>query len=212
MTLGLHHEQQHQELLLTDIKHVLSCNPLKPAMDPDLAAPPAGSAAEPGWIAGATGIAQIGSDGVSGLAYDDFAFDNETPRHDVVLRPHALADRLVTNAEYRQFVRDGGYSEPALWLSDGWSTVNEQGWQRPLYWSEDLEQEFTLAGLRPLDVHAPVTHVSYYEADAFARWAGARLPTEAEWETAAVGQDTDGNFMESGYWQPVGGDGAQFFA
>ncbi len=210
VVLGLHHEQQHQELLLTDIKHVLSCNPLQPAMNPDLAAPPAGEAHELGWTPGETGIAQIGSAGFSGLGFDDFAFDNETPRHDVLLRPHALADRLVTNAEYREFISDGGYAEPALWLSDGWSTINERGWQRPLYWSEDLEQEFTLAGLRPLDLHAPVTHLSYYEADAFARWAGARLPTEAEWETAAVNETPDGNFMESGYWQPVAGHGQLF--
>jgi ergothioneine biosynthesis protein EgtB len=118
---------------------------------------------------------------------------------------------LVTNAEYREFVKDGGYEESSLWLSDGWAAVNERAWQRPLYWDEELSSEFTLGGRRDLDPDAPVAHVSYYEADAYARWAGCRLPTEAEWEVAARQAGNDGNFVESGYWHPVAGDGSQYF-
>ena len=203
--LGLQHEQQHQELLLTDIKHVFSCNPLLPAVNPDLVVPAAGSANEMQWQHGAGGIQEIGTNGANA-----FCFDNETPRHAVLLQEHALATRLVTNAEYRDFIRDGAYSNPVLWLSDGWSVLNERNWQRPLYWSEDLEQEFTLAGQRGLDLHAPVTHISYYEADAYARWAGARLPTEAEWETAAAKRGIEGNFLGNNVWQPTAGEG-QFY-
>ncbi len=203
--LGLNHEQQHQELMLTDIKHVLSCNPLQPAAHTELQSPPA---IEPGpltFVPGKTGIEEIGHAG------DGFCFDNETPRHETLLHPHEIGSRLITNSEYRDFVRDGGYERCELWLSDGWAAINERGWQRPLYWDEGLEQEFTLGGLRELDANAPVAHVSYYEADAFARWAGARLPTEAEWETAARGHEIEGNFMESAFWQPVAGTGSQFF-
>jgi len=205
VTLGLNHEQQHQELLLTDIKHVLSCNPLQPAMDRGLARPAAGVARSHEFQSGATGIEQAGAAG------DGFAFDNETPRHDTLLHPHEIGNRLVTNAEFREFIADGGYSDSNLWLSDGWSVINERRWNRPLYWSADLASEFTLGGVREIDDHAPVTHVSYYEADAFARWAGARLPTEFEWEAAAAGLAPEGNLMDSHYWQPVAGTGPQFF-
>ena len=203
--LGLNHEQQHQELMLTDIKHVLSCNPLQPAAHPGLRTPPTCVPAALTFAPGETGIRKIGHSG------DGFCFDNETPRHDTLLHPHAIGSRLVTNGEYREFIRGGGYETSELWLSDGWAASNERGWRRPLYWDEALEQEFTLGGVRTLDVNAPVTHVSYYEADAFARWAGARLPTEAEWEVAAREHAIDGNFADSGFWQPVAGNGPQFF-
>jgi ergothioneine biosynthesis protein EgtB len=205
ITLGLHHEQQHQELLLTDIKHVLSCNPLHPVAIPDAMSPPDIAPAPMSFDEGKSGIHEIGHNG------DGFAFDNETPRHPTFINPHRIGSRLVTNAEYREFIRDGGYSEPTLWLSDGWAAIRNNGWNRPLYWSEDLENEFTLGGLQEILPHAPVAHVSYYEADAFARWAGARLPTEAEWEVAAADVTTKGNFVESGYWHPVPGEGAQYF-
>jgi ergothioneine biosynthesis protein EgtB len=132
-----------------------------------------------------------------------FCFDNELPRHRVYLEPFELATRLVTNAEYLQFVRDGGYREPALWLADGWATVEREQWVRPIYWTPALDAEFTLRGLIELDPHSPVCHLSCYEADAFARWAGARLPTESEWEIAAGGLPTSGNFVASGHWHPA---------
>jgi ergothioneine biosynthesis protein EgtB len=203
--LGINHEQQHQELFLTDIKHVLSCNPIRPAYDPQL---PTSSSTAPSschFIAGPNGIHQVGATG------DGFAFDNETPRHDALLHEHRIGNRLVTNREYLEFIRDGGYDQCDLWLSDGWATINERGWRHPLYWSEDLESEFTLGGQRNIDPHAPVCHVSYYEADAFARWAGARLPTEFEWEAAACDKLVDGNLMESGYLHPVASDHEQFY-
>ena len=195
VTLGMHHEQQHQELMLTDIKHLFAQNPLLPAYV-ERAVPDAGAAAPLRWVEGAAGPVEIGHAGES------FAFDNETPRHRVLLDEHALASRLVTNAEFREFIDDGGYADPALWLSDGWSTVLAEGWARPLYWQEDLAQEFTLAGLAPIQADAPVVHLSYYEADAFARWAGARLPTEFEWEAAASGVRPDGHFAGSGAFHP----------
>jgi ergothioneine biosynthesis protein EgtB len=182
--LGLSHEQQHQELMLTDIKHVLSCNPLFPAAYDD---PPASGAAasETGWRGFDGGIVSIGADG------SRFAFDNESPRHDVLLPPFRLATKPVTNGEFLAFMEDGGYDRVDLWLSDGWIRVNEEGWRAPLYWLErDGEWfEFTLAGLKTLDPHRPVAHVSYYEADAYAAWAGARLPTEFELELAAASCD-----------------------
>jgi ergothioneine biosynthesis protein EgtB len=205
--LGLNHEQQHQELMLTDIKHVFSCNPLRPAVNSSLTV---FSGAEPGpyeFVTGPSGIREIGAAG------DGFCFDNETPRHRELLHEHSIGTRLVTNGEYLEFIRDGGYSTSELWLSDGWATVIERGWDRPLYWSDDLNSEFTLGGETGLDSHAPVTHLSYYEADAFARWAGARLPTEAEWEVAASELNVSGNFLEANYWHPVaaGGGAPQFF-
>jgi ergothioneine biosynthesis protein EgtB len=196
VALGLQHEQQHQELLLTDIKHAFSLNPLEPAFDPSLPVAEAGRALALRFIEGNEGIVQIGHAG------DGFAFDNESPRHRALLHPHAIANRPVTNAEYLGFIQDGGYRTPTLWLSDGWNTVQQEGWDRPLYWSGDLQSEFTLGGRRALDPHAPVSHVSYFEADAFARWADARLPLEAEWEDAASGLLPRGNFLDSGALHP----------
>jgi len=203
LVLGLHHERQHQELLLTDIKHVLSCNPLRPAARDSLRQPPDAVTPAYEFNGGEVGIVRIGHDG------GDFCFDNETPAHDALLHPHSIGNRLITNGEYREFIRAGAYDEPAHWLSDGWATIREQGWNRPLYWDQALETEFTLAGEREIDEHAPVTHVSYYEADAFARWSGYRLPTEFEWERAANRDANDGNLLESGYLQPVAGAGSR---
>ena len=204
--LGLNHEQQHQELLLTDIKHVFSCNPMRPALNGALPVP---ASNDPGEYAYAHGAAGIRSAGHSG---DGFCFDNETPRHEVLVQEHEIGTRLVSNGEFREFIRDGGYDDSNLWLSDGWAAVNQRGWSRPLYWSEDLESEFTLGGVRELDANAPVCHVSYYEADAFARWAGARLPTEFEWELSAREHPVSGNLMDSAYWHPAAASGhSQFF-
>lgn len=195
--IGLQHEQQHQELILTDIQHAFSQNPLEPALRELPSAPP-GAALPLGFCVGEEGIVEIGHGG------DGFAFDCETPRHRVLLHPHALANRPVSNGEFREFIADGGYRQPALWLSEGWNTVQQRGWLRPLYWAEDLQSHFTLGGRLALDPNAPVAHVSYFEADAFARWAGCRLPTEAEWERAAQAEPAMvGNFVESGYLRPL---------
>ena len=195
--LGLNHEQQHQELLLTDIKHLFSLNPLQPAFRERAAASPGSASVPLRFLRGREGIVQIGHAG------EGFAFDNESPRHRVLLHAHALANRAVTNAEYRAFIEDGGYRTPTLWLSEGWDVVRREDWSRPLYWSEDLQGEFTLAGMQPLDPPAPVCHVSFYEADAFARWAGARLPLESEWESAAQGLAIEGNFGDGGALHPL---------
>jgi ergothioneine biosynthesis protein EgtB len=182
VALGIAHEQQHIELLLTDIKHALFQNPLGPAMWDG--APPAASPAEPlGWHEHPGGIALVGHRESASA----FAFDNEGPRHRVLLEPFALADRLVTNREWEEFIADGGYANPRLWLSDGWAWVQAEGIEAPLYWRED--EHFTHQGWHRRDPNAPVTHVSHFEADAFATWAGARLPTEFEWEAIARGQD-----------------------
>ncbi|HEX7047729.1 MAG TPA: ergothioneine biosynthesis protein EgtB [Gammaproteobacteria bacterium] len=196
ITLGLNHEQQHQELLLTDIKHVFSCNPLKPAFR-ELPASPLDVTPELHFIDGVRGIQSIGHHGPG------FAYDNEGPRHETLLQAHAIANRPVTNGEFRAFIDDGGYDRAELWLSDGWAARHQRGWQRPLYWEENLDTEFTLGGVRDINPHAPVAHVSFYEADAFARWAGGRLPTEAEWETWSEDCDIDGNFVDGGLLHPA---------
>ncbi len=200
--LGLHHEQQHQELLLMDIKHNFSVNPLAPvyrAREP--AAPRTAVALR--WIDFKGGLREIGADG------DAFCFDNETPRHKVWLEDFRLGSRLVTNAEYLAFIEAGGYRQPQHWLADGWSAVRERGWTAPLYWrqADGAWQEFTLGGLLPLDPAAPVCHVSGYEADAYARWRGARLPTEAELEVATAGRAVSGNFVESDLLHPRAAQG-----
>jgi len=178
VTLGLHHEQQHQELILTDIKHAFSINPLHPAYGPPIAA----HAASPlSWAEHRGGVVAIGHDG------EGFAFDNECPRHEALLHPFRIASRPVSNGEYLGFIEDGGYRRPEFWLSDGWAMVQREVLNAPLYWLGDADgwREFTLAGVEPLDLAAPVTHVSFYEASAYAAWAGARLPTEFEWEAAS---------------------------
>jgi len=213
VALGLNHEQQHQELLLTDILHALSCNPLLPAYKPAsgpalrLAAVPA----EVRWLERPGGTVEVGHAG------DGFCFDNETPRHAALLRPYAIADRLVNCGDYAQFIADGGYRRPELWLSDGWATVQAQGWRHPAYWLEADDpriatlgaggghaapsgwQVFGLHGVRPMEADAPVAQLSFYEAAAYAEWAGARLPTEFEWEAAF---DAPGIAQMSGHvWQ-----------
>jgi ergothioneine biosynthesis protein EgtB len=177
--LGLHHEQQHQELILTDIKHAFSLNPLLPTYDSRSPAP-AESTKPIDWIEHRGGVVEIGHDG------NGFAFDNEGPLHQVLLTPFRIASRPVTNGEYLRFIEDGGYRRPEFWLSDGWALVQREVLNAPLYWRGDRNgwREFTLHGPHALEEHAPVTHVSFYEAAAYAAWAGARLPTEFEWEAA----------------------------
>jgi ergothioneine biosynthesis protein EgtB len=198
VNLGFHHEQQHQELLLMDIKHVLSLNPLQPSYagtrspvtDPD----------QLGWIDVEGGLAEIGHRG------DDFFFDNELPLHQVHLEPFRLADRLVTNGEWLTFMADGGYRRPELWLSDGWGRVQAEGWEAPFYWAEvdGVWFEHTLHGTWPVNPGLPVSHVSHYEADAYAAWAGKRLPTEAEWEHGVRAADLDviGNLADTETFHP----------
>lgn len=195
--LGCHHEQQHQELLQTDILSLFALNPLASAMWPDERAPAAPASPAIRWIEGAHGIVEIGRNPalMDGVNFGDFAFDCEGPRHPVMLRRHALADRPVSNAEWQEFIADGGYERPDHWLSDGWNWVRMHGVNFPEYWRRGEDGQFwsfALDGLHPVRPGAPVSHISYYEADAFARWAGARLPTEAEWESAAASADPNG--------------------
>jgi formylglycine-generating enzyme required for sulfatase activity len=227
VTLGLNHEQQHQELLLMDIKHNLSVNPLRPAYREELQSSQ-GQTASLTWVERSGGVREIG------YAGDSFAFDNETPRHEVLLQDHKLASRLVTNGEYLAFMADKGYQRPELWLADGWYLIQREGWRHPLYWetkswetknwetkswelrgrelkdgdrAEDHWMQFTLGGLRELNHHEPVCHLSFYEADAYARWAGKRLPTEPELETMLMEQPQQGNFLDHDRLHPMPGKG-----
>jgi ergothioneine biosynthesis protein EgtB len=196
--LGIAHEEQHQELILMDIKHVLSVNPLKPAYKP--AAPTQRIEPSPTtWHAFAGGLHEIGHAGPG------FAFDNEGPRHKIWLEPFRLASRAVTCGEYLEFIEDGGYRRPEFWLSDGWAAVSSRRWGAPLYWErQDYRWKiFTLSGVRALDPAEPVCHVSFYEADAFARWAGKRLPREEEWELAARSVPLAGNLADGGALRPA---------
>jgi ergothioneine biosynthesis protein EgtB len=198
IVLGLHHERQHQELLLMDIKHVLSKNPLLPAYLPGAPSGTGIPAPKAGWIEHGGGPVQVGHRG------EGFGFDNEFPRHTVHLTPFGLADRPVTCGEWLDFMRDDGYARPEFWLSDGWAVVNARGWDAPLYWFRDPDNpdrwlQFTLAGVHPVDPDEPVCHVSYYEADAFAHWTGMRLPTEAEWETIAESDGVGDNFLSEDF-------------
>ena len=192
--LGLHHEQQHQELLVTDLKANLGSNPLKPAYREGGMAVAAGAQKPIAFVEFPGGVTEVGAH-----FGDGFRFDNECPRHKVYLDDFALADRLVTNAEYAAFIAAGGYETPSLWLSEGWAWRRENNVAEPMYWRhDDVWHEYRLDGERPLAGAVPVTHVSYYEADAYARWAGARLATEPEWEAAAASQAVQGNFADGG--------------
>ena len=191
--VGLNHEQQHQELMVTDLKSLLALNPLRPVYRERQMTGPGGDVPALTWTGIEEGVYEIGHAG------EGFAYDNEGPRHRVYVHACELADRLVTCGEFLEFIADGGYERPEFWLSNGWATLQERGWRGPLYW-EQQEGEwlcYTLAGLRPVRVDEPVCHVSLYEADAYARWAGARLPTEAEWEVVAERVPVEGNFVEN---------------
>jgi ergothioneine biosynthesis protein EgtB len=211
--VGLHHEQQHQELLVTDLKHLFSCNPLFPVYR-EAREPGVPTAAAPRWLSFEEGLREIGREDASRDG-GDFAYDNEGPRHRVFVEAFELCSRLVTCGDWLEFVADGGYEEPAHWLSDGWATVQAEGWTAPLYWLAEDDgswSAFTLGGKRPVRPEEPVCHLSFYEADAYARWAGARLPTEAEWEVAAervlAGNALErararANLVEAGHFHPV---------
>jgi ergothioneine biosynthesis protein EgtB len=188
VTLGLNHEQQHQELMFTDLKHLFSLNPLLPKYR-DAKASAKHASTPSSFVPFEGGIRSVGA------SAKGFHFDNEGPRHRVLLEPFELADRLVTNAEFLDFIRDRGYERPEFWLSDGWATVQQQCWRHPLYWNDECDGEFTLHGFVALEPDAPVCHVSFYEADAYARWAGARLPTEYEWEIGATAVPVKGNLL-----------------
>ena len=198
LVLGFHHEQQHQELLVTDIKHVFAQNPLYPVFRENESDGARGKTLPIHFVDFDETVATIGHDGRG------FSYDNEGPRHRALILPFSLASRPVTNGEYLAFIEDNGYSLPEFWLSLGWMTVNEQRWQAPLYWTkhDGAWWNFTLSGFRPVDESEPVTHVSYFEADAYANWAGARLPTEFEWECAALDCPIEGNFVEDEKFHP----------
>ncbi len=197
VALGLHHEQQHQELMITDLKHILAANPLRPAYRERTDS--SAAASELQWFDYAGGLLEIGFDGAG------FSFDNERPRHKTYLEDFRLASRLVTNDEFLEFMEAGGYRQPKHWLSEGWATVLAQGWDRPLYWEQDGGRwwNMTLSGFRPVAGNEPVCHVSYFEADAYARWRGKRLPTESEWETAATELPVEGNLLDQGAFHPL---------
>jgi ergothioneine biosynthesis protein EgtB len=199
--LGIHHEQQHQELLVTDIKHVFSQNPLHPVFRERQIEVVPGKPSAMQFLDFAEAIVDIGHDG------SGFSYDNEGPRHRALIPAFALASRPVTNGEYLEFIEAGGYTHPEFWLSLGWTTVNEQRWQAPLYWSKSDGGwwNFTLSGYRPVNESEPVTHISYFEADAFANWSQARLPTEFEWEHAANGCEIEGNFVDEETFHPQTG-------
>lgn len=200
LIIGLHHEQQHQELLLTDIKHILGMNPLRPAYrDIDL---PQRESAEHEWVCFSGGLKKLGAE------EGGFAFDNERPQHDIWQPPFRIGSRPITNGEYIAFIEDGGYFRPELWLSDGWAAIRQGRFNAPLYWEKCDGQwwHYTLGGMQPVDPQVPVCHVNYFEADAYARWADKRLPTEAEWEIAAQQQPLEGNLRSSGYLQPLAGE------
>ena len=212
--LGTHHEEQHQELFYTDTLYNFSRNPMRPAIQSgvvssgELAETTTKPLAYRDFPGGVIELGAVNSD------IEHFTFDNERPRHRVYLEPYRLANRLVTNAEYQAFMADGGYRRAELWLSDGWSVVRERGWREPLYWEQRDGGwwSMTVAGMQPLQPAAPVTHLSYYEADAYARWAGKRLPTEAEWEHAAAGLadgPAHGNFLEHGHLRPMPASGEE---
>jgi len=210
--LGINHEQQHQELILTDIKHALWSSPLRPGPLTDTHHK--ASAVPLAWVEIEGGIHSVGHDDPG------FAFDNEAPRHEVLVRPFRIGSRAVTNGEYLEFMQDGGYRRPDLWLSDGWDAICAQGWNSPLYWEREdgSWRQFVMngtsqAGTREVDPAEPVCHISYYEADAYARWCGARLPSEEEWEVAATQAQTKGTFLDDNVFhpQPARGDGLQMF-
>lgn len=216
ITLGLNHEQQHQELLFTDLKHILANNPLRPAYRSDLLQSASSTASQTAkkknaksqnrqekWLDYPGGLYSIG------FAGNEFAFDNESPQHQVYLQDYYLAARLVTNGEYLEFIQAGGYEKSEYWLSEGWATIRSEQWQAPLYW-EQIDGNWwvmTLAGMQPLNEHEPVCHVSLFEADAFARWAGKRLPTEAEWEVATAQIPIRGNLLHTDKLHPVPASG-----
>ncbi|MGM0482180.1 MAG: ergothioneine biosynthesis protein EgtB [Pseudomonadota bacterium] len=206
VTIGLHHEMQHQELLQTDIKHALSLNPYALRRDTDAEATSA-CTGEPDFYHFKGGLSWIGTD-----ADGSFAYDCEQPRHQVFVPEFSLCERLVTNAEWLEFIADNGYEQPKLWLADGWATAQQEGWQAPLYWHRENDQWLTITDRKrvPLDLTAPVCHISYYEAEAFARWRGCRLPTEFEWEHAAQSVECRGHFLEQGHElpQPAANGGA----
>ena len=198
VVIGIHHEQQHQELMLTDIKHVFSINPLYPVFK-EFKAGFTGIVPASRWISYEGGLGEVGHSG------NDFSYDNELPRHRFYAEEFKLASQLVTNREFIEFMQDGGYERPELWLSAGWATAQDQGWNAPLYWEEVSGEwyAFTLSGFRQVELNEPVTHISLFEADAFARWAGSRLPTEQEWEIAARKASLNGNYVEGGFYRPV---------